>query len=1602
MLDVGIDVGSTTTKIVAVDTITKHTVFSRYSRHHAEQLESACSLLAQLRQRFPHVGMRAAISGSGGLAIATVLELPYTQEVVANALSIRSCHPRARTAIELGGQDAKMIFFASAEEGLYTVSDMRMNGSCAGGTGAFLDEIASLLRTPIESFNDLASRGSKVYEISGRCGVFAKTDIQPLLNQGASKEDIALSSFHAIAKQTIGGLAQGLSIEPHVAFVGGPFTFNPGLVQVFVERLGLAEGEIIVPESPQTSVALGAALSLDELFADRIATLDPTQAINTLLDHIQSAKSGSQNTQAFFRDAEERRGFLARHEAEPSKAHVPVPGEVTRAWLGIDSGSTTTKFVLVNEDDTILDSFYAHNEGEPIDITAAALNAVHRRYEDARAHLEILGIGTTGYGEMLFARMLDADYHVVETVAHAHAAQAYVPDVSFLLDIGGQDMKAVWINEGVVTDIVVNEACSSGCGSFLESYASSLSIPVSDIAEAAFGSNNPAQLGSRCTVFMNSSIVTEQKNGKTPGDIMAGLCRSIVENVFTKVIRVSNLNTLGNRIVVQGGTFKNDAVLCALEQYVGREAIRSPYPDIMGALGVALLTKEHLAGEQAPLPENAPGAPAATSRDLGELDSFSYTQDVDVACPFCANHCSRCVITFSNGQSWVTGNKCPRGEILDGPRPKAAKDRVRGAASALGGARDMYKVREELLLRDYPCQQLAPDQGCVIGLPRVLSYWETLPFWKTFFRSLGFDVRLSDPSSRKQYESGLSSVTSDTICFPAKLVHGHLRDLAKKGVDRIFMPAITMIESENQEKTSESMCAIVKGYPFVVRNSDDPSKRWGIPFDAPLFHWYCKKDRNRQLVDFMSRTFDIPPARTRKAIRQSDIAQEAFHQELTTQGGILLREVEESGQFAVVLAGRPYHNDSLVNHELSSIFTELDIAVFTADSLPGLREVDLSRSLLDITNNYHARMLAAGIIAARNPHLEYAQVVSFGCGHDACLSDEIVRLMRTISDKSPLMLKVDESDAQGPLRIRIRSFVETLRRKRMRNHVSPVRQLGDPYPVKYEKKDTAEKVVLVPNTSHAFCRLMTTAFRKQGLRTEPLDVGGQEAIRLGKKYTHNDICFPAQIVIGEALEALFSGRYDVDNTAIGMAKYIGCCRLTHYSAMLRKALNDAGFEQVPIITNDDVDSHNLHPGYRMSAISALRIATTLPMIDILEELLRKTRPYELIPGSADQAFDAAMDELIGGLEEHGILGAGRGFEKAIEIMKAVPYDRSELRPSVLIIGEYLLNFHPGANNYIEAYLENNGLEIIEARMTDVIRKSYFFRHRQIKEFRLSKPSKEKLWYAVADAFFELGQDRADRIAAAHPLYSPVKRMPELVKASDPILHHTFDTGEGVLIPAEILHHAALGCKSFVILQPFGCLPNHVVGRGLSKKLKEMHPDIQILALDYDPDVSAVNIENRLQMLISNALNHTSVTSTGQSHEDDDQQSDDDFGGLSLGDQASPRVVLPEAELSLAAMKQYTDTTVLDALRTAATPYAAAATAYVADTKAQIVDTANRMSTDAATKMSDAADRVSEIASRVSVDAAHKMSDAANRVSDVAAQLPQTLNLRSEDPSVAIE
>lgn len=1485
ILRMGIDVGSTTVKILILDSDKKNILYNHYERHHAEQWKTVQRLLKETLKLFPDSRFRIAVCGSGGKPIADRIGAHYIQEVVANASAVRSLYPETRTAIELGGQDAKIIFFYS-DNGRLIASDMRMNGSCAGGTGAFIDEIASLLKIPTEEFEGLAAKGKEIHSISGRCGVFAKTDIQSMLNQGVEREDIALSAFHAIVKQTVGGLAQGLELKPPIIFEGGPLTYDNTLVKAFAEKLNLKDDEIIRPEHPETIVARGAALALDELFPsqedDAILLSDAVSSLECRTDRLEIINiehKGSSIKKPYFTSEEECKAWREKHKLSGLAEIDLKPGTALNVYIGVDAGSTTSKLVLMTEDEKVFDRFYANNRGDPINVVRRGLLELRDKYEKLGIKLNVLGFGTTGYGELLIAKAYGADYHTVETVAHATAAMKFVSDVSFVLDIGGQDMKGIWISDGIITNITLNEACSSGCGSFLENFASSLKIPTGEIADAAFRSKKPADLGSRCTVFMNSTIITEQKNGCGPDDIMAGLCRSIIENVFTKVVRITNTSILGKKIVVQGGTFKNDAVLRSLEQYLNVDVMRAPYPGEMGCIGAALLTKEKLKAQGAETASNFIGFDA--------IKNLSYTQKENVICSKCANHCSRSLIQFSNGTTYITGNRCARGEVVLpeelGEENKNIKisDGDEEAVSGLGAPEktkpgiipesktrftpDLFLKREQLLFKKWDFEQVSSKKNITIGLPRTLEFWDSMPFWSTFFRSLGFDVIMSHKSSRDMFEDGLPFVPSDTVCFPAKLAHGHIHDLAKQAEKlhldehtfRIFMPMIMEMPPADRAKKSSYVCAVVKGYPLIIHHSENPQKRWNIPFDNPMFHWYSETDRKHQILTFFHNTYNLENEEIEKAFEQGQKAVRSFRSTMLEEGKKVIDDCKKNGTFAVVLAGRPYHTDALVSHDLSRVFTKQYIPVLTVDSLPDLNDVNLRFTRAEVTNNFHTRMLAGAMLAAKSPVLEYVQIVSFGCGHDAILSDEITRIMNETSGKSPLILKLDEGGAANSLNIRVKSFIETISERRAKKAVSPFKELSDAFKAKFSKKDLQMRTVLIPNVSAAFCKLLSGILRKQGLLAQPLSLGEVDQIHIGKRYVHNDTCFPAQMVIGEAISALQSGKYPLDKVAIGMAKYQGDCRLSHYSALLRRALDAAGFENIPIVSTDPVDSKNMHPGFRLGAVFNIQSLWVITMMDMLEELRRKIRPYEVNKGETDSIFNKVIENIANAIGK-GINKALKEFKKGITEFCKIKYNKTVSRPRVFVTGEYLVTFHPGSNFHVERYLEENGMEVILPRMINVFRKDFFARVNEAKKLHVKFKFKDALFDRIAEKLFRYSNKVCEREAKRHPLFEEATPLPVLADETSEIMDRTFLSGEGWLIPGEIKEYAQRGVRSFVILQPFGCLPNHICGRGIMKKVKEEFPAVQILPLDLDPDTSFANVENRLQMLIMNEKSRTAI------------------------------------------------------------------------------------------------------------------------------------------------
>lgn len=1461
----GFDVGSTSVKTAVIDADTGSLLHTSYKRHNLRQVECLLTMTEELRRTFPDAAdgatteVSAVFCGSGGGGIAERLGVPHIQEVFANSLAIQEYYPRTRTAIELGGQDAKIIFFSTDEnDGRVKADDMRMNGVCAGGTGAFIDQIAELLHISPEQFNSFAKKGSRVYEISGRCGVFAKTDIQPLLNQGAAREDIALSCFHAIVKQTIGGLAQGRDIRAPLLLQGGPIVFNPVLAKVFGTRLGLSGKDVTIPEQKEVFIALGAALSLTSYFAGKREFVSLEILMDLLLKEKDRIKDSSLSAVPLFESQWDYAVFKARHSAsgfEPAgvkKSRQYSPGFTIDGYLGLDVGSTTTKFVLINREEEVIHRFYRNNDGDPLTVLKQGLASMYRNFRDRRLHLNVLGAGATGYGGDMAAAGYGADYKTVETVAHAEASLHLNPEVSFILDVGGQDMKAIYLGDGIITNIVVNEACSAGCGSFIETFAKSMGVVPEQIARLALTSTAPARLGSRCTVFMNSSIISAQKNGKSDADILAGICRSVIDNIFTKVLRVTNMNALGPVILVQGGTFKNDGVLRAFEQYIGKPVLRPEHPEEMGAYGTALLTKKAIE-EQV----RKKGFYHSGFHPLESIDSLTFTRESGIACPFCPNTCLRTVLKFGNGRYFITGNKCPKGEVLSDKFDLRGKLKLSAIIHKTESVPDLLRTQVRLLFKDYPVEKISRERNIRIGLPRNLEFWESMPFWRSLFKALGFTVVVSPGSSTELYEKGLGMVPSDTVCFPAKLGHGHIRALADAGVDRIFMPMMIRMPKENRTATGTHMCSIVQGYPLVIEKSDDPKKRYGIPFDTPAFHWENEKLKVRQTIDYVNGTFGIPRMEVFRAIKEADKAFLSYKKELLGEGRKVLDSLGRTYPFAVVIAGRPYHADELVNHTVSALFTRMGIPVMVLESLPNLHSQNLAGVRVETTIPFHTRMLGGTFCVAKNPALELVQIVSFGCGHDAILSDEMARILRESgSRKEMLILKLDETDIQGPLKLRVRSFVETVELKRKKFNPdlekSKYRELKSAFSVRFDRKDKREKTVLAPNLSPGFSRVISEAMKREGFTMFQMPLANERAIELGKKYVHNDMCYPSQINIGEALALLEGGEFKPDQVALGLAKNCDDCRAGQYAVIARKALDEAGYPEVPIMTSGS-DTKRMHPGARFGIRFQLNMVWGLCFLDGLEMMRRRLRPFEANHGSADALFDG----WLGKISEMVV----RSRKKALKLCADAVADFNALplrqagpgtRPKIGIVGEILVNYHPGSNRHIERYLEDNDMEVIIPPLLDFFRRGYVIDKN--KAIRRLVPHPVLTWFgsSIPNDIIGFVKSKVAGVLGNFSYYAPSASIRSLVRNIQDLIDVSYIVGEGWLLPAEIIQMIRDGVSSVIIVQPFGCLPNHITGRGMIKAIKSINPQVQILSLDYEPDTSMANIENRLQLLIMHA------------------------------------------------------------------------------------------------------------------------------------------------------
>ena len=1447
---VGIDVGSTTVKVAILDDNDK-ILYGDYQRHRADirstiitVVNKALDFLEKEVEGGSSRTVTAKVTGSGGLSVSGWLNIPFIQEVIAATTSVKKLIPQTDVVIELGGEDAKITYFKGGVE-------QRMNGTCAGGTGAFIDQMAALLETDASGLNELAKGAQQIYPIAARCGVFAKTDIQPLINEGARREDIAASIFQAVVSQTISGLACGKPIRGNVAFLGGPLHFLDQLRFRFIETLKLKDEEIIVPEDSQLFVASGCAFGAERKFSEDSEYKFPTIAEfrSSLSNLVDAELSEVQRLEPLFKDQAELDEFEVRHSEQKAKrgdlnkTHGPV-------FLGLDSGSTTTKACLIDKDGRIIWDFYAHNQGNPVDLAVQVLKDLYKKLPE---DVYIARAVSTGYGEALFQAALGVDSGEVETITHFRAANFFVPGVEFLLDIGGQDMKCLRMKDGAIVSIQLNEACSSGCGSFLDNFANTMGMDVKEFGKIALMAQKPVDLGSRCTVFMNSRVKQAQKEGASVGDIAAGLSYSVIKNALFKVIKLRKASDIGEKVVVQGGTFFNDAILRAFEKISGVQVYRPDVAGLMGAYGSALIALDQWKDLIAP----KPGEPEDTVHDvrssiatLEDLENFHVDLELK-RCGKCQNNCLLTINTFFTGdvkRTFITGNRCEKGAELEGKVIDASNKANTGLDDDDAGPMpNLFEWKYKRLFNYVPRKPEEAPLGDV-GIPRVLNMYENYPMWFTFFNELGFRVLLSQRSSRNVYEKGLETIPSESVCYPGKISHGHLESLLQRGVKFIFYPCVPYEKMEDKGAGNHYNCPIVTSYPEVLRNNVDALRQDdSITFMDPFLPIYDKPRLIERLCEELLPKFpSLTKDKIKKAMELGWAEQEKFREEVKQRGEEALEEVITKGGSGIVLAGRPYHLDPEINHGIPELINGLGLAVFTEDSVAHLGTIERPLRIIDQWV-YHNRLYRAAQFVSEMPSLELVQLTSFGCGLDAVTADQVDEILRA-KNRMYTLIKIDEGSNLGAVRIRIRSLIAAVKERR-RNKVKTQIRSSAYNRVIFTEEMKEKYTIIGPQLSPIHFRILQKAFQSGGYNFVVLDAVDPKAIEAGLKYVNNDACYPSLLVAGQMIAALESGKYDLNKTALIISQTGGGCRATNYIGFIRRALNDAGWGNVPVLSLS-AQGFEKNPGFKLTLPLIDNIVKSVMVGDVLMRVLYRTRPYEAVQGSANQLYKKWTEIAEEMFVNH------VSFHKYHKLIKAIirDFDNLPLKPikkaRVGVVGEILVKFHPTANNQIVDTIEKEGAECVMPDFADFFlytASTGIFRHKQL-AFPGKTERNARLVVAALE-FYRRGMKKylkkSRRFEAPNSIYKMMKGVDDIVQLGN-------ITGEGWFLTAEMVELIEEGAPSIACVQPFACLPNHVTGKGMIKELRRRYPKANISAIDYDPGSSEVNQLNRLKLLLSNA------------------------------------------------------------------------------------------------------------------------------------------------------
>ena len=1409
----GIDVGSTTVKVAIMDQVGE-ILYSEYRRHFARIQETLAEVLRRASEKLGSVPVLPAITGSGGMALAQAMKIRFVQEVIAVSESLDRRYPQTDVAIELGGEDAKILYLTGGR-------DQRMNGICAGGTGSFIDQMAALLGTDAEGLNEYARNYKRIYPIAARCGVFAKSDLQPLINEGAAKEDLAVSIFQAVVNQTISGLAQGRPIRGNVAFLGGPLHFMPELQKAFVRTLKLTPEQTIVPENSHLFAAMGSAQYAAANLPEQMTSF-PLDELCEKLEKGIHLEAEIKRLPPLFQDEAEYNQFVERHAYYKIK-RADLATASGKCYLGIDAGSTTTKLALINAHGDLLWSFYEGNVGSPLNTVIKAMAQLQKLMPP---DLKITYACSTGYGEQLLKEALGLDEGEVETIAHTTAALFFDHQVDCVLDIGGQDMKCIKIKEGVVDSITLNEACSSGCGSFLESFANSLGLTAEQFAEAALYAPSPVDLGTRCTVFMNSNVKQAQKEGASLGDISAGLSYSVVKNALYKVLKCNTPQELGEHIVVQGGTFYNNAVLRCFENILGASVIRPDIAGIMGAFGAALIAMDRCHGRQSKM------------LSMDEIQNLTWESRL-VRCGRCENNCQLTVSIFPGGRRFITGNRCEKGL---------------GETHVENDTPNLMKYKFQRIFDYEPLADSEAPRG-VLGIPRVLNMYENYPFWATFLRELGFAVRLSPQSSKAIYEMGMETIPSESECYPAKLSHGHVEWLIAHGVDRIFYPCVYYERKEDENSQNHFNCPMVMSYPENLKNNIEALWQGTVKMYSPFVAFTDEITITERLKKVMAENFGIPEAETAAAASKAWAEQLRAKDDIRREGERVLEWVNaDPDRHGIVLAGRPYHCDPEVNHGIPEMIASYGLAVLTEDSIAhlALQDEDYLTRPLRVTDQwtYHSRLYAAASYVRRFDNLDLVQLNSFGCGVDAVTTDEVAEILIK-SGKLYTLLKIDEVNNLGAARIRIRSLISAINMRKENGIVA------HPAPTAYHRAEFTKEMkeagytLLCPQMSPIHFELLEPVFRQAGYNIVLLDSDNRSAVDMGLKFVNNDACYPSLITIGQIMDAVLSGKYDTNKLAILMSQTGGGCRASNYVAFIRLALEKAGLSHIPVVSVN-LNGMEKNEGFTYTASMMVRAAQAVAYGDALQQMVYRVRPYELEPGSTDALHDKWRKICIASLTKKGF-GFGeykRNIRQMVKEFDTLPIRDIPRKNRVGIVGEILVKYMPLANNDLVKVLEREGAEAVVPELLGFM--EYCFENSSFKADYLGGSKKTAFISELGIKAVEWVRKPASEAFAQSSRFTPPVDIKTIRKCAEPYLSAGNQCGEGWFLAGEMVELVKSGTPNIVCVQPFGCLPNHIVGKGVMRSIQRDYPQANMIAVDYDPGASEVNQLNRIKLMLTAA------------------------------------------------------------------------------------------------------------------------------------------------------